>query len=363
MYPCEPDFLIKADKDIEGILPVAVFLDGYRYHKNIVHEDLMKRQGIFLSRKYIVWSLSWHDVNQAFAGAEAKTPNPLRENIADSPKPFIRKMAEQKGLVNHDKIAELSPMLMLAKLLSQPSTEYWRGYSMLRAMNWLDQKVMKDAKIKDAILDESKVWPSQYQDQLSSIDVKFSSTRSFSDTGADLIVHLGGGDNAINSFDDESMFLTAVYSTNNPDGAKTQRVWQKLLQIVNIGQFLPNFFAATEKGINDGSFSELVWKFDDVSPIEKSEWDKVISLAETEVKEFLSKVSADAIPIPSVCFELEDSKGMVIAEAELAWPDKQCALLLDWQLEESGPVFKQYGWTLLTTDSDMTFVIDLLGEQ
>jgi DEAD/DEAH box helicase domain-containing protein len=361
MYPCEPDFLIRADREGDGALPVAVFLDGYKFHKNIVHEDLMKRQGIFLSRSILTWSLTWHDVSQAFAGSEVKVPNPLRENIENSPKSFIQKISTDKGLGEHNRIAELSPLLMLVKYLHQPSLEWWKNISMLRAMNWLDQSSMQSKELMDSIQEKAKTWPSQYQDQIANLDLAFATTQKFSEAGVDLVMHIGGAQDAIKSLDSSSLFLSVIYNVHDQDSEKALRVWQKLLQIVNVCQFLPNFLAATEKGLSDGNFSELTWAAAESAPMEESIWDGIMKLAQAEVRPWLSEFSQHDCPVPEICFELEDSKGMVVAESELAWPDHQVALLLDYQMDESKTVFQGRGWTVITINTLVSEVLDLLG--
>lgn len=49
---------------------IAVFTDGYYYHKDIVEEDTLKRMAIMLSRKYRVWSLTYKDVHNVFKSQE-----------------------------------------------------------------------------------------------------------------------------------------------------------------------------------------------------------------------------------------------------------------------------------------------------
>ena len=62
---CKPDFIIspvgKSDK-----LPVAIFTDGFIYHKDKVADDTLKREAIRRSGRYRVWSLSWRDVQSVF---------------------------------------------------------------------------------------------------------------------------------------------------------------------------------------------------------------------------------------------------------------------------------------------------------
>lgn len=61
---CKPDFIIYPRNEVGR--PIAIFTDGFEYHKDIIHEDLKKRMALIQSGKYIVWSLSWKDVENEF---------------------------------------------------------------------------------------------------------------------------------------------------------------------------------------------------------------------------------------------------------------------------------------------------------
>ena len=57
--------------------------------------------------------------------------------------------------------------------------------------------------------------------------------------------------------------------------------------------------------------------------------------------------ASEGLPLPSVGYELEDDRGSVCAEAELAWPDKKLALLLPEQSHYEG-TFGHRGWATMS---------------
>lgn len=61
-----PDFVLRPKRTIGNQKPVAVFTDGFYYHKDIVEEDTLKRMAIMLSGKYRVWSLTYKDVQTVY---------------------------------------------------------------------------------------------------------------------------------------------------------------------------------------------------------------------------------------------------------------------------------------------------------
>lgn len=362
-YPCEPDFLFSLDRESEEKIQIAVFLDGYSYHKNIVHEDLMKRQGIFLGSNMLTWSLTWHDVNHVFAGSEVKIPNALRDNTASAPNVFIQKISESKGLQVHSQIAELSPLVMLLKFLSKPDIESWRSYAMLRTLCWLDQSRMKNPDEKQSFNAQLNSWPGQYVDSFSGSELIFCSSNKTANKHVSMTMFIAGEQSAITDFNPASLVLAVIIDPVNTDDELTRSTWQKLLQILNIGQFLPKFFAGTRKGIENGDFAQLEW-CKKPAALDSSEWDRIAKLADEDVSDVLRQLSSSSAPIPEVGYELVDRKGAGIGEAELAWEALKIALLLDHQIEESRVSFEKYGWDVVTLDDDMdVLMIKLRGQE
>ena len=66
--PSRPDFVIRNVKEEPGVLPVAVFTDGFAYHVqpqealSRVVDDIAKRTALIRSGRFRVWSITWDDV-------------------------------------------------------------------------------------------------------------------------------------------------------------------------------------------------------------------------------------------------------------------------------------------------------------
>nr|MBC8550091.1 hypothetical protein [Candidatus Brocadiales bacterium] len=358
-YPCEPDFLISLDKESDEKINIAVFLDGYRYHKDIVHEDLMKRQGISLGGDLLTWSLTWHDINHVFAGSEVKIPNALRENTDNAPQGFIERAASAKGLSNHNKIAELSPLVLLLKILSKPNIDYWRSFSMLRVLSWVNQKKMAIAENKQDFESQCNFWPSHYVDTFTNAELIFCSSNKTENTFANMDMYIAGEQDAITDLSPEALVLSVIFDPVNTDHELTKNMWQKLLQILNIGQFLPKFFVGTKQGIHDGNFAQLEWR-KKPEVLSSGIWDKIYDLADDDVSAYIKKLSDHSLPVPEVGYELVNNKGVSVAEGELAWEDIKVVFLLNYQIEEGKKVFEEYKWTVLTLESDMDDMIRIL---
>ena len=62
---CRPDFVISATKAASPMRPIAVFVDGWEYHRNTLADDARKRATLMLRGEYRVWSVTFEDIAAA----------------------------------------------------------------------------------------------------------------------------------------------------------------------------------------------------------------------------------------------------------------------------------------------------------
>ena len=78
------------------------------------------------------------------------------------------------------------------------------------------------------------------------------------------------------------------------------------------------------------------------------EWQEVLSYTDSSAKAFMDRLIDAGVKAPSVVgYELENSSGISIAEAELAWVDMEIVYLLPTQ-EEYSATFIAAGWCVIT---------------
>lgn len=81
-------------------------------------------------------------------------------------------------------------------------------------------------------------------------------------------------------------------------------------------------------------------------------FDELLEYADERCREFLRRWAKDRISLPVVGYELQDKKGGVCAEAELAWPKRKVAAILP-EHSEAKPAFESQGWKVFdATDMD-----------
>ena len=132
-----------------------------------------------------------------------------------------------------------------------------------------------------------------------------------------------------------------------------RRVWNGVLRLFTLLQFLPGSWWATRVGVERGIYPEFPpapaspGEAETTSGPSADDWKDVIGLADPEVHGLLGALSSRGVPQPEVGFELLDGRGAVLAEAELGWPAHQVAVLLPDQ-ETQVPGFQQAGWRVFT---------------
>lgn len=84
MVPCKPDFVFWPD-DAVNDLPIALFVDGWQYHKGIVTTDFAKRMAVAKSGKFSVWTLTWDDIECALQAKTLNTASPWPQLLSNDP--------------------------------------------------------------------------------------------------------------------------------------------------------------------------------------------------------------------------------------------------------------------------------------
>ena len=162
------------------------------------------------------------------------------------------------------------------------------------------------------------------------------------------------------SLNTKDLALVSIFYVDDPDSKASQLCWQRLLQYLNIGQFLPNFFAGTEGGIADGNFTNLTWG--EPKSVETSAWDSIVEMADIEISGIILKLADCNLEQPAPGYELVGPSGRIMGDAELAWENKKVAFLMTYQIEDNSKAFESLGWTIVTEATDIETIVKLLGD-
>ena len=127
-----------------------------------------------------------------------------------------------------------------------------------------------------------------------------------------------------------------------------RREWNGVLRLYNLLQFLPNGWWTTALGVQRDSYPEFTVSEPGASAPYSREWAEAMSLADVALRSAMEALAVADIPPPEIGFELVDSAGEVVAEAELAWEAELGAVLL---AEQEPHPFAEAGWRMFRADA------------
>ncbi|PTR17227.1 DEAD/DEAH box helicase domain-containing protein [Nitrosospira sp. Nsp2] len=361
----KPDFMIWPWSATSRRRPIAVFCDGWVYHKDKISEDARKRSAIVNSSAFWVWSVTHQDVVAALDGVlETDLESPLvamsRHDGSRAPNTVPR--AQEKAYTQHavarllqwlaaasegqENDAALEPLQRNAlwlSFLSVPSTPTDRTDCEQQLTRWLPR------------LPESVVEPG----------TGFSGTGfapSVSRAGDPCLLigywplALAGGLIPAQRWSAPGVVL--LDGSAAPNEEVLHRSWRRWLQLYNAMQVLPGMLLTTAEGLDAHDYDGLsvMTTGEAAAPVRPGDhaalqqaWLEALEQVLDELKPGLALLARAGAVIPEVGWELVNGKGEVVADAEMAWPRAQLVILRPDQ-EDLISIWNTAGWTILMLD-------------
>jgi DEAD/DEAH box helicase domain-containing protein len=359
-FPSRPDFLIRAAQAKEHLKPVALFMDGYEYHKDRLADDTAKRLAIVQSDRFWQWALTWNDVIEQFAKSEMRSRNPFAEGLQPAMQPVQAKAAERLDVGHLTTVASLSPLEQLLRFLERPEPEAWAAMVFTRCLGWFDQENMRSQATRQAF----EAWLSNSGSEgLKQLIEDLPGNRAYGGMGWShdddpLSVHWVLAFESLSTMNARLVAGSVVMDDMrlfDPDTHKA--AWHGFLRLYNLLQFLPATGFFTQSGAAKGVYESIPWRlaeatFRSASDVEAQapELEAVLSEAVEELHAGLTKLFEMGCLPPVVAFELQDAQEAIVGEAELAWPVQRLAGLLEHQASFA-PVFESSAWAVILLDS------------
>ena len=359
-----PDFVIWPWAASSRRRPVAVFCDGWVYHKDTMREDARKRSAIVNSNAFWVWSVTHQDVVAALEGGlETDLESPLvamnRHDGSKAPPTVPR--AQEKVFMRHavarllqwlssssdvqEVDAAIEPLQRNAlwlSFLAVPSTPADREACNQQIARWLPH-------LPPSVLESVAEWPG----------AGFAPFASRPSTACSFLgrwpVALAGGTIPNEGWSAPGIVLLDAAAAT--DEETLHLAWRRWLQIYNAMQFLPGMLLTTTEGLEASDYDSLnLITAGETATAEPGDhaaqhqaWLETLEQALEELRSGLTQLAHAGAVIPEIGLELVDEKGVVIADAELAWPTVKLAVLrLDQEDMEN--IWQAAGWTTLMLD-------------
>ena len=360
---CKPDFLIspvgKSDK-----LPVAVFTDGFLYHKDKVADDTLKREAIRRSGRYRVWSLSFRDVQSVFTQqGDYYTPTLAYEKMPSGAKMYQPTV----NAVGADTIKpnKMSAMELLMRYLEMDSAvklfeAHARGIALSllepsKATNTIDFVNWNHAVSK--IISHTHFTEDEYKQP----GTFFGTWIPRSDNTH---LYLYAGVLAERMKADKNAFVSVCAVLDDRKDSRTDKYeqeWNGFWQFSNVMQFDDQFIAVCNTGLDNHAYTALpVGKVDmaaeDNAPtaVSMEEWDEIMGMLFDDIsKAIANECKKHGISAPEEAgYELANYSGEVIAEIELAWTEKKIGYMTEEQQADIEKA-KADGWKIFTTSDEI----------
>ena len=352
------DFVIRPARIQDAMKPVAIFMDGYTYHRDRVGRDMAQRMAIVQSGKYLIWSLSWHDVENKFKQEKdycVDFLDPSTLPAGDKLNTFLDgyELTDLKGLNNRNSFD------MLIQFLRNPEEDRWKLFTFIFSLLHVDgvrfsntEEVEKWTKGLDANFPEEmaeKINEAEslciyglsnhknHEDKIRLQQFIVTEQEAVKPPGNILGVRVGC------CLDDEK-------SSRQSEGF--QNVWNGFLRLYNLFQFLPFAYFVTKDGFKNNAYDGLKL-FDEhvfqsgrtTGDPGQEEWGEVKELVDGTLHGILDQLKENDWPVPEAGYELEGTSGEVVACAELAWANLKIAFLLEEELNYENQ-FRKSDWEI-----------------
>ena len=338
--------------------PVAVFTDGFLYHKDIVADDTIKREAIRRSGNYRVWSLSFKDVQSVFAPQGDYYTATLEAEKMPSGKAMYQNMVK-KNKADEIVPAKLSSFDLLVEYLKRPNAEQiFAGQANAYSLSLLEPSLMNN----NLAFDNWQLVFASVKDQTHFTETNFTFPGTIfgswipRNANVHLSIHAG-----ILASELKKVGTVAVCAVLNDDKNhrtdKYEQEWNGLWRFYNLMQFSEKFIAVSEMGMANMDYLALPVVVEDIESTavdgggKNNAWNEIKAiLFDDDAKAFADFMKDAGIPAPNeddIGYEVEGSDGEVIATVEIAWPDK-CIGFMTVEQTEDKVVLEQLGWRILS---------------
>ncbi len=361
-----PDFLFRPAKASASKRPVAVFLDGFKYHKDATGDDSVKRMAL-IRGGYLQWSLTWHDLEVAFGGT-ADALDLLRARPAHggdaNQMAQLQEQFDAKWTVGPLRARFRSPSLdLLLCYLREPDVVRWKQAVFSEVFRIFDRHSMSQSQFQLSFrksLDE--VLPSQAVEEEAGLESPIfvaGRGKGFGHVPRYCDVFAAVSSGAISNADPDKCFLAVHLHDQEPDAADYRVEWNGMLRLFNLIQFLPRSWWTTTRAVHQGNYPEFAAGTDQPLAID-TEWRQALEIADESLHELLRSLARLSVPVPTVGYELAGAGGEVVGEAEIAWPENRLAVLID-NIQPFKGEFHRAGWRVCNSGDRAETVASMLG--
>lgn len=357
------DFVLWPAREKAGLLPVAVYLDGFRHHFDRNADDVLKRQAILDSGRFRVWSLNWHDL--PIDGSRIRNPSEqiLEKGHDQATRALVDRLARewnQEPFAHFNGLVAKGPYSWLKTYLSgtEDALRRLEQAAFTRAFTWLRQDTVQQPDLREAACSEIQALAPWHLVEAVGAE----------SDGAGLI--LGGLMDCIGTASKRVTAMAALSQqairdaiSGNDSGLRNhlwtilhlddskasldkdfEKDWAAFWGASNLLQFCPNFSLLSAEGVSKGLYT-VPFGIRIGEAETTSAWAELAELTLLD-PESIAALEAAGLPIPQLGLELTDDNGAITAELEIAWLEQKVGLAIESQDCQSA---EKQGWKVINT--------------
>lgn len=360
---CKPDFIIRAIGKSDK-LPVAVFTDGFIYHKDKVADDTLKREAIRRSGRYHVWALSWRDVQSVFQSqGDYATQTLAPEKMPTGAKMYQPTVTAAKA--DALRPAKMSTFELLMRYLDLEDAErIFEGQARAYSLSLLDPTKAANSL---AFVDWNDVI-GKVNAQVHFTEDAYIQPGTFFGTwiprSSDTHFYAYAGVLAATMKADKNAPVAVLALLDDRADSRTDKYeqeWNGFWQFFNVMQFNKKFVAVCNTGLDAHAYVALPYGQTDTVAEDNT---PATSAGEgwAEIREMLFDEEtikvADVLEEKNIVapeeagYELANESGEVVAEIELAWISRKIGYMTEDQVSDREQA-ENAGWTIFTTADEI----------
>jgi DEAD/DEAH box helicase domain-containing protein len=347
---CKPDFVIWPGKASSSRRPIAVFCDGWTYHRETLREDAQKRSALVASGRFWVWSVTSDDVKAALDGdikTDLESPLTTMNYHAGEKAPPSLPRAEPQAYFRHAVVQLLTLLSKPAGDAADPVMDQPRQNAIWATFLMVAPPGSPDAARAEARLHD--VWP-RLPDWAQEISEPHAISCSRDGTEPAMYFHWPQAFARGTAPDRQPPGALVLDDMEPADEATLHTRWRRWLHLYNTFQTLTGVLLATMEGLRLHDYEMITPTGTHAAGTQPTDatsqaWASVLNGVLPEVKAGMQTLmEADVPPPDEVGYEHANDHGDVDAEAEAAWLAAQVVVLTEAQAEFA-PIWQAQGWT------------------
>lgn len=338
----KPDFILWPVGKENNTKPVAIYMDGYTYHNNIVDDDTLKRMAILKSKKFVVWSLCWNDILKKFKLVEIKSTDLLNNTQMPSCSVYNKMIASMQTTLSTVK-DDTQIELLLDYLINENAETVLQAYAQAYSFKLLSMTQKTE--------EEKSLWLNNIQDILEAGICKKTDYTvdnieccSIWSPNQDSYIKICASTTSeeIKKKMNAAISVIIIFDDTTGQENSYQDDWTGFWHFCNVMQFAKDFVFVSQKGLNNEIYDfpeiiENIVKADNMD--NKEQWNEILEQTIPELKGFIQElISKKAFPPSVVGYETNNG-----AMCEYAWKQEKVALLTSDQMEYKAD-FENEGW-------------------